>query len=177
MWFFCRRFWEERMSIYMYGWTLNLTIFALRCLNIYDTKPGLKTNVQNCYCDNCFVSFPQSLHYHFLWQWYCFLNAGITPRKTNASPKIITYTRSLWQSSLAAATTSDPTPSFIYYRWTKTTCPMSLSDNSSPWYNSGDIHKCPLNKQEPSVSVASSISVLIGDRQTRAYWNNMEELN
>lgn len=142
---------------------------------VYDMKPVLKMNVQNCYCDNCFVSFPQSFHYHFLRQWYCFLNAAITPRKTNASPKIITYTHSLWQSSLAAATTSDPTPSFIYYMWTKTTCPLSLTDNRSPWYNSRDIHKRCLNKQEPSVSVASSFSVLIGDRQKRAYSNKMEK--
>ncbi len=78
---------------------MNSKSHNLHYLNIYDTKPGLKTNVQNCYCDNCFVSFPQSLHYHFLWQRYCFPNAAITPRKTNVSPKMIAYTLSVTELS------------------------------------------------------------------------------
>ncbi len=58
---------------------------------------------------------------------------------------------------------------FICCRWTKTT------DNSSQWYVSGphcissNIHKCLQNKREPSVLVASSISVLSRDRKSKAF--------
>ncbi len=79
---------------------MNSKSHNLHYLNIYDTKPGLKTNVQNCYCDNCFVSFPQSLHYHFLWQRYCFPNAAITQERQMCHLRW-SHTHSLWQSSLA----------------------------------------------------------------------------
>lgn len=60
--------------------------------------------------------------------------------------------------------------------WRAVACAARLiTDNSSQWcvsglrYCSTDIHKCSQNKREPNVPVASSISVLISDRRTRAY--------
>jgi len=124
-----------------------------------------------------FCFFPQSLHYHLLLHCYLFLNAVITPRKTNVSPKIITYTHTTYDRALRPSPQRQiPHRPSSTIGEQKTTCPMSPTDNSSPWYNSRDIHKCPLNKQEPCVPVASSISVLKGDRQTWAYLNSMASL-
>lgn len=58
-----------------------------------------------------------------------------------------------------------------------------MADNSSQWcvsglrYSNTDIHKCSQNKREPNVPVASSISVLISDRRTRAYSRHTAHLS
>ncbi len=98
-----------------------------------------------------------------------------------ASPQISTKKRWAAQPSKTADPALPPPPVRAIRQRQSPNLPPSAADepkttdNSSQWYVSGpryissNIHKYLQNKREPSVPVASSISVLSRDRKSKAF--------
>jgi len=102
---------ESERDICQYAWMISQYLHY--AVLTYEIKPVPKMIAQNLHCVKCIFFLPPKLPVSPFVALYFFMNAVITPRKTNVSPKIITYTLPMMEFS-GCYYTSDPTPSFIY---------------------------------------------------------------